>query len=198
MLISSLYFNYSSKNLYVRNKNASNSAFNSTKLKDELQNTLSKSDKHPSALSKEQKDYLNGKYDIDNMIFSIDKNLSGDTEEFMKDLYEMGIISEKELNNYSSPGRYALKPANYDSLPEDLQKQFIDDPLVQPNGEQTYTSYILAQDVSGENIKDAFQVLAIQQKRQAALSLGQNDKEKFMEYSNMYKKLSGILEEIFG
>ena len=160
---------------------------------------MSKIDRESSNLTTEQRKYLKEKFDLTELTFPMNGEYSNSTDNFMRDLYKMGIITESELKTYTTPVRYMRKPANYDSLPDDVKNKlkFVDDPLASDINGPTYTSYILNKDVSGLNVRDAFQYLAIQQKRQAEIAPTDDTRDTFISYSNMYSKLSEILDEVF-
>lgn len=165
-----------------------------------MEERLSEIENQPLKITDEQKNYLKEKYDLEEMTFPINYTLSSVTDSFMTDLFEMGIITERELRDSSEPVRPMKKPANYNSLPDDIRKnlKFVEDPLIPEDQIAQPASYILGSDIAGENIKDAFEILAVQQKRYSEIALGENSRNMYLENANMYNKLLDILDEIYG
>ncbi|MCB6203230.1 hypothetical protein [Extibacter muris] len=178
----------------------SKSGLDSNDIKTVIEERLSENESQPLKLTDEQKNYLKEKYDLEEMTFPINYTSSSVTDSFMKDLYEMGIITERELRDYSEPVRPMRKPANYNSLPDDIKKNliFVEDPLIPEDQIAIPASHVLEAHISGENIRDAFEILAVQQKRYSEIALGENSKNMYLENANMYNKLLDILDEIYG
>lgn len=157
-----------------------------------------------SKLSNDQKKYLREKYKLEDLAFNYDKpgneaamrdyNPAGN--DFMKELWQMGLISQKEYASYLSPTSWAIKPLNYDSLPESMKQGFYDDPLASYEIDNEL-SRTLRRNVSGANLLDAFRTLEIQQNRKGQLSLGTAGKYSFSEEAKMYGRLADLVESIF-
>lgn len=199
MKIGAQNYYYSAQNINKRETVFAGSGYDPNDLRAVIENRLSKIESPSFKITDEQKNYLREKYDLKEMTFPINGTSSAVTESFMKDLYEMGIITKKDLSKYDAPTRPMRKPANYDSLPDDVKKRlkFVEDPLVPETKMETPTSYILKAHIQGENIRDAFEILAVQQKRYSEIALGENERNMYLESANMYNKLLNILDEIY-
>lgn len=81
-----------------------------------------------SEISNEQIKYLREKYDLEDLNFNYNKpgneaamrKYNPASENLMKELWQMGLISKKEYDSYLKPTLWAIKPLNYDSLPEEM------------------------------------------------------------------------------
>ena len=81
-----------------------------------------------SEISNEQIKYLREKYDLEDLNFNYNKpgneaamrKYNPASENLMKELWQMGFISQKEYDAYLKPTLWAIKPLNYDSLPEEM------------------------------------------------------------------------------
>lgn len=197
MKIGAQNYYYSAQNINKRETVFAGSGYDPNDLRAVIENRLSKIESPSFKITDEQKNYLREKYDLKEMTFPINGTSSAVTESFMKDLYEMGIITKKELSKYDAPTRPMRKPANYDSLPDDVKKSIVEDPLFTEGKRETPTTYILGAHIDGENIRDAFEILAVQQKRYSEIALGENERNKYLESANMYNKLLNILDEIY-
>lgn len=160
----------------------------------------------------QQKEYLKDKYTLSDLTFCYDAPGNDETaksmqygssrvKDFMSELYEMRLISEKEYKSYASPGIWAVKPckADLERLPH-LKEGIWKEPSLygEDSGRgRAGESYINLYDINGMNLIDAFRLLAAEQAQSADLSLGQAAKEAFSSEAKMYSRLASLLEDIF-
>lgn len=161
--------------------------------------------KEVKTITEEQKQMLREKYTLDDLKYTFYLNGdSGKTNEFMKDLKDMGIITENAVKVVEQPGVWEEKPDNYISFYASLSdemKAVFDKvqwrPSWQGAPEHEHIYVYKAHDANEMNLLDACRHIAVAQQQSSSWALGEAAKEQFNNEAEIFNSLADLLEEIF-
>lgn len=176
---------------------------------------MNKSDLDTLELTEDQKNYLNKKYDINNLIYfgripgngparefyeaclGKDGGKSKNMNDFLLELKNMGVITLEEYRACCGPSEPAGRPANYHLLSPEEQRGYLDISEIDLHtSDQLWKTLLLRQDVDGMEARKALRIMAFQQNHFASLSLGESGKNLYATQAKIMNRIADLIDSL--